>query len=88
MDMYTMRQTPISSRAQPVPSKPADKSPDIASASVPDTLAALHANPDSGLTNAEVDVRRKRHSYIEMAERKGHPVLKFQPLQSVARSLH
>ncbi|HWX18488.1 MAG TPA: hypothetical protein VN578_01155 [Candidatus Binatia bacterium] len=30
--------------------------PDIASASVPDTLAALQVNPDIGLARAEVDV--------------------------------
>ena len=33
------------------------KEPDIASASVPDTLAALHMNPETGLTHAEVDTR-------------------------------
>jgi len=35
------------------------KPPDIASASVSDALAALHVNPEAGLTRAEVDVRRK-----------------------------
>jgi H+-transporting ATPase len=40
-------------------------------ASVPDTLAALHVNPDTGLTHAEVDVRRKEHGYNEVAEKKG-----------------
>jgi hypothetical protein len=60
------------------PSKPANpKPPDIASASVPDTLAALHVNPDTGLTQAEIDVSRKEHGYNEVAQRKGHPVLKF-----------
>ena len=54
-----------------------EKSPDFATASVPDTLAALHVNPDSGLTRAEVDVRRKEHGYNEVAEKKRHPVLKF-----------
>jgi len=43
------------------PSKPANpKPPDIASASVPDTLAALHVNPDTGLTQAEVDDKAAR----------------------------
>ncbi len=51
--------------------------PDIASASIPDTLAALRVNPDSGLTRAEVDVRRKEHGYNEVAEQKSHPVLMF-----------
>jgi H+-transporting ATPase len=60
------------------PSNPAKpKPPDIASTSVPDTLAALHVNPDTGLTQAEVDVSRKEHGYNEVAQRKGHPVLKF-----------
>ncbi len=53
------------------------KEPDIASSPVPDTLAALHVNPDTGLTRADVDVRRKEHGYNEVAEQKGHPVLKF-----------
>ena len=46
------------SRVESPPSKPTTaKAPDIASASVPDTLAALHVNPDTGLTRAEVDAR-------------------------------
>jgi len=60
------------------PSKPATaKAPDIASVPVPDTLAALHVNPETGLTHAEVDTRRKEHGYNEVAEKKGHPVLMF-----------
>jgi plasma-membrane proton-efflux P-type ATPase len=59
-------------------SKPANsRPPDIASASVPDTLASLKVNPDTGLTHAEVDTRRKENGYNEVAEKKGHPVLKF-----------
>jgi H+-transporting ATPase len=70
--------TPAKSEAKPEPSKPPNvKTPDIATASVPDTLAALHVNPDTGLTRAEVDVRRKEHGYNEVAEKKRHPVLKF-----------
>ena len=73
-----MRTTPNRSGVEPAPSKPANtKPPDIASASVPDTLAALHVNPDIGLTHAEVDVRRKEHGSNEVAEEKRHPVLKF-----------
>src|ERR1035438_6827423 len=63
-----MRTTPDQSDAKP---------PDIAVATVPDTLAALHVNPGTGLSSAEVDVRRKEHGYNEVAEIKGHPVLKF-----------
>ena len=59
-------------------SKPsAAKASDIASASVPDTLAALKVNPDTGLAHAEVDVRRKEHGYNEVAEQKEHPVRTF-----------
>src|ERR1700693_5991900 len=76
--MFAMRTTPNKSEAEPAPSKPANaKPPDIASASVPDTLAALHVNPDTGLTLAEVGVRRKEHGYNEVSEAKGHPVLTF-----------
>ncbi|HZM01972.1 MAG TPA: cation-transporting P-type ATPase [Candidatus Saccharimonadales bacterium] len=59
-------------------SKPANaKPPDVASASVPDTLATLKVNPETGLTHAEADNRRKENGYNEVAEKKGHPVLKF-----------
>ena len=73
-----MQATTNESESEPVPSKPANaKPPDIASASVPDTLAALKVNPETGLAHAEVDVRRKEHGYNEVAETKGHPALKF-----------
>jgi len=76
--MFSMQITPNEFEAKPVPSKPEKaNSPDIAAATVPDTLAALQVNPDTGLTNAEVDVRRKEHGYNEVAEKKGHPVLMF-----------
>ena len=53
------------------------KAPEIASASVPDTLKALHVNPATGLTHGEVETSRKEHGYNEVAEVKEHPVLKF-----------
>jgi H+-transporting ATPase len=53
------------------------KRPDIASMSVPDMLATLHVNTDVGITEVEVYARRKEHGYNEVAETKGHPVLKF-----------
>ena len=56
---------------------PNTKPPDIASASLSDTLATLKVNPETGLTPAEVDTRRKENGYNEVAEKKGHPVLKF-----------
>ena len=46
------------------------KPSDIASASVSDTFAALRVNPDTGLTHAEVDIRRKEHGYMVSAKRK------------------
>ena len=51
--------------------------PDIAAASVPDTLVALGTDAERGLTQAEVDGRRKKHGYNEVTERKEHPVLRF-----------
>src|SRR5487761_2228535 len=79
-----MQATPSKSEAKPAPAKPGNtkppangKPPDIATASVPDTLASLHVNPDTGLTRAEVDVRRKENGYNEVAVKKGHPVIKF-----------
>ncbi|MHB8909814.1 MAG: plasma-membrane proton-efflux P-type ATPase [Syntrophales bacterium] len=70
--------TPNKSETEPAPSKPANvKPPDIASASVPDTLAALQVNPEIGLTHAEADIRRKEHGTNEVAEQKGHLFLKF-----------
>ena len=49
----------------------------IATASVPETLAALRVNSEAGLTRAEADARRKEHGYNEVAEHRGHPVLTF-----------
>jgi len=64
--------------AEPAQAKPAEtKPPEIASVSVPDTLASLKVNPDSGLMRAEVDTRRNENGYNEVAEKKGHPALKF-----------
>ena len=73
-----MAQRPGDFAAGAAPLKPPGaKPPDIASASVPDAEAALHVNPDAGLANAEVDVRRKESGYNEVAEKKRHPVLGF-----------
>jgi H+-transporting ATPase len=51
--------------------------PDIASMSIPETLAALQVNPDTGLTSAKVEVSRKEYGYNEVAPEKQHPVLNF-----------
>src|SRR5512143_897961 len=57
----------------PTPAQP----PDLVTASVPDALAALDVNPATGLTAAEVAVRRQAHGYNEVAERKTHPLRQF-----------
>jgi plasma-membrane proton-efflux P-type ATPase len=73
-----METTPNKAEVKPVPATPANaKAPDIASKSIPDTLTALKVNPETGLAHAEVDIRRKEHGYNEVAEKKGHPVVKF-----------
>ena len=73
-----MQKAPERPEAQPVPLKPAStKGPDVATASVAETLAALHVNPDTGLARSEVDTRRNEHGYNEVAEKAKHPVLKF-----------
>ncbi|MFA7060392.1 MAG: plasma-membrane proton-efflux P-type ATPase [Pedobacter sp.] len=64
--------------AESASSKPTNTNPpDIAAASVPETLAALHVNPETGLTSTEIDARRKEHGYNEVAEQKGRPVSDF-----------
>ena len=57
------------------PKSGAIKEPDIVSASLPETLAALHVTPDKGLSHGEVDTRRKEHGYNEVVEQNTHPFL-------------
>ena len=56
---------------------PVKPPPDSTSTSVSETLAAFHVNPDTGLSQAEVDVSRKEHGYNEVVKKTGHPVLMF-----------
>lgn len=73
-----MGTTPNRSEAGRAASKPAITTPpDIASASVPDTLSMLKVNPDVGLAQADVNDRRKEHGYNEVTEQQRHPLLKF-----------
>ena len=53
------------------------KAPDIASASVPDTLARLQVDAETGLTSVEAVSRLKQHGANEVVIQKGHPVLAF-----------
>ena len=76
--MFTMHTIRNKAEADPAPAKPTKaKPPDIASASVPDTLSALKVNPDIGLMRTDVDARRKEHGYNEVAEKRGHPIFVF-----------
>jgi plasma-membrane proton-efflux P-type ATPase len=54
-----------------------DATPDIASASISDTLARLRVRPETGLSSADVEARRREHGYNEVAEEPGHPLLAF-----------
>jgi H+-transporting ATPase len=53
------------------------KAPDIAFASIPDTLARLQVNAETGLAGVEAAARRKQHGANEVAVQKGHPLLAF-----------
>jgi len=76
--MFPLRTLLNNSKADTTPSIPASaKAHDLSSASVSDTLASLKVNPETGLTGAEVDTRRKESGYNEVSEEKDHPVLKF-----------
>ncbi|MDA8129202.1 MAG: plasma-membrane proton-efflux P-type ATPase [Betaproteobacteria bacterium] len=58
-------------------SNPPAQIPDLAAASVPDALAALAVDPETGLGAAEVDARRHAHGYNEVPEQKAHPLRQF-----------
>jgi len=51
--------------------------PNIAVTSLQDALSSLQTNPDTGLTKAEIETRRKQYGYNEVPEHKGHPALAF-----------
>jgi H+-transporting ATPase len=53
------------------------KGPDIASASVSETLALFQVTLEAGLTQAEAETRLKEHGYNEVAEQKKHPIIRF-----------
>jgi len=73
--MQTAISGPPVKSPQPDPAAP-DVS-GIASLPIPAALAALSADPDRGLTNAEADSRRREHGYNEVAVQKRHPLLLF-----------
>ena len=73
-----MPATSNNSAPDPAPAPPANaKPPDLAAASVADSLATLKVNPETGLTATDVEARRKEHGYNEVAAQIEHPVRKF-----------
>ncbi|MFA5853362.1 MAG: HAD-IC family P-type ATPase, partial [Spirochaetales bacterium] len=56
---------------------PEAKAPDIATLSIPETLAALAVDPENGLSAADAEARRKESGYNEVTEKKEHPVWAF-----------
>ena len=77
--MVILQSTATNSQQKLSPAIPATtaNAPDIAVASIPDTLAALHVVPETGLSSAAVERLRKAHGFNEVAVKKGHPVLTF-----------
>ncbi|SDA96491.1 plasma-membrane proton-efflux P-type ATPase [Mesorhizobium qingshengii] len=69
--------TPTNRSDSRLPGSKLANAPNIATASVPNTLAALNVTPDAGLTHAQVDTRRTAHGYNEVTEKRGHPALAF-----------
>ena len=51
--------------------------PDIATATIIDTLLQLHVDPDIGLTLDNVNVRRQETGYNEVPEKEEHLILRF-----------
>jgi plasma-membrane proton-efflux P-type ATPase len=65
-------------QAEPSQRNPSNvKPPDIASASVPEALAALHVKAEIGLVRADVEIRRKENGFNEVLEKKRHPAFVF-----------
>ncbi len=61
----------------PVSKASTEKATDLAVLSIPDTLLTLNVNAEIGLSNSEVENRRKEFGYNEVIEPKSHPLLKF-----------
>ena len=73
-----MRATPSLSEVRHLHAKPTNaNTSDSSTVAIADTLAALHVDPAIGLTQVDVDTQRNSHGYNEVAEKIGHPVLKF-----------
>jgi H+-transporting ATPase len=64
-------------RAPDSSAEPLSRGAPPGAASIAVAIAALRVSPDTGLTLAEVDSRRKEHGYNEVAAQREHPVLAF-----------
>jgi len=73
-----MGMTPDQALAEPAQRNSVGVKPvDIEAASIVDTLARLRVKAEIGLTDADVDDRRKEYGYNEVAVQRGHPALRF-----------
>ena len=57
--------------------KSAQEAPDFVTSSITQILSFLRVNPDSGLTLAEIDLRRQEYGFNEVQEKRKKPVLAF-----------
>jgi H+-transporting ATPase len=73
-----MGMTPDQALAEPAQRNSVGVKPvDIEAASIVDTLARLRVKAEIGLTDADVEDRRKEYGYNEVAVQRGHPALRF-----------
>lgn len=75
--MFTMQSAREVSPVGAPPSGPAPQRPEIASASLPETLAALGVDPEAGLTQTAVQSRLQEYGYNEVPEPKKRPLVAF-----------
>lgn len=64
-------------KSNTVPLKTAQEAPDFVTASITQILSFLRVKPDTGLTLAEIDLRRQEYGFNEVQEKKKKPILAF-----------
>ncbi len=75
--MFKSSSPGIEDPSEPAPESFHQKGPQLASAPVAETLAALRTDPDAGLMNEEARARLAEYGHNEVTGHRGHPVLKF-----------
>ncbi|MDX9821230.1 MAG: plasma-membrane proton-efflux P-type ATPase [Syntrophales bacterium] len=75
--MFKSSSLGIEDPPEPAPESFHEKGPQLASAPVAETLAALRTDPDAGLMNEEARARLAEYGHNEVTGHRGHPVLKF-----------